>query len=176
MKDEFGRDLSRWSSTAKRSRRRRRSTRSIRRTAQVVGNVCQGDARARRAGDRGREGRVSRRGATPTGRAGRVLCARSPAAIRERRFELAAWIVYESGKPWREADADVAEAIDFCEYYAAEMLRLADPAAPRRARRGERLLLRAARRRRRHRPVELPARDPDRHGRRPRSSPATRSS
>ncbi|MBI1312864.1 L-glutamate gamma-semialdehyde dehydrogenase [bacterium] len=39
-------------------------------------------------------------------------------AMRERRFELAAWVVYECGKPWAEADADVAEAIDFCEYYA----------------------------------------------------------
>jgi RHH-type proline utilization regulon transcriptional repressor/proline dehydrogenase/delta 1-pyrroline-5-carboxylate dehydrogenase len=44
-----------------------------------------------------------------------TLTARS---LRERRFELAAWIVYECGKPWAEADADVAEAIDFCEYYA----------------------------------------------------------
>jgi RHH-type proline utilization regulon transcriptional repressor/proline dehydrogenase/delta 1-pyrroline-5-carboxylate dehydrogenase len=47
--------------------------------------------------------------------------------FRDRRFELAAWIVHETGKPWRESDADVAEAIDFCEYYAAEMLRLANP-------------------------------------------------
>ena len=47
--------------------------------------------------------------------------------MRQRRFELAAWEVYECGKPWREADADVAEAIDFCEYYAREMLRLAEP-------------------------------------------------
>ena len=47
--------------------------------------------------------------------------------FRQRRFELSAWIVYESGKPWREADADVAEAIDFCEYYATEMQRLANP-------------------------------------------------
>ena len=31
--------------------------------------------------------------------------------MRERRFELAAWMVYESGKPWAEADADVAEAL-----------------------------------------------------------------
>jgi RHH-type proline utilization regulon transcriptional repressor/proline dehydrogenase/delta 1-pyrroline-5-carboxylate dehydrogenase len=35
-----------------------------------------------------------------------------------RRFELAATQVYEVGKPWAEADADVAEAIDFCRYYA----------------------------------------------------------
>jgi RHH-type proline utilization regulon transcriptional repressor/proline dehydrogenase/delta 1-pyrroline-5-carboxylate dehydrogenase len=40
--------------------------------------------------------------------------------MRYRRFELAAWIVLETGKPWRESDADVAEAIDFCDYYAAE--------------------------------------------------------
>jgi RHH-type proline utilization regulon transcriptional repressor/proline dehydrogenase/delta 1-pyrroline-5-carboxylate dehydrogenase len=44
--------------------------------------------------------------------------------FRRRRFELAAWIVLETGKPWRESDADVAEAIDFCEYYAREMEKL----------------------------------------------------
>jgi RHH-type proline utilization regulon transcriptional repressor/proline dehydrogenase/delta 1-pyrroline-5-carboxylate dehydrogenase len=46
------------------------------------------------------------------------------AKLRERRFELAAWEVYECGKPWAEADADVAEAIDFCRYYAAQVRRL----------------------------------------------------
>ena len=49
------------------------------------------------------------------------------AIMRNRRFELAAWEVYECGKPWAEADADVAEAIDFCEFYAREMIRLAEP-------------------------------------------------
>ena len=47
--------------------------------------------------------------------------------MRQQRFELAAWEVYECGKQWREADADVAEAIDFCNYYSHEMLRLAQP-------------------------------------------------
>jgi RHH-type proline utilization regulon transcriptional repressor/proline dehydrogenase/delta 1-pyrroline-5-carboxylate dehydrogenase len=47
--------------------------------------------------------------------------------MRQRRFELAAWQVYEVGKPWAEADADVAEAIDFCQYYAGQMRQLADP-------------------------------------------------
>ncbi|MFO7167446.1 MAG: L-glutamate gamma-semialdehyde dehydrogenase [Chloroflexota bacterium] len=47
--------------------------------------------------------------------------------MRRRKFELAAWIIYEVSKNWVEADADVAEAIDFCEYYAREMLRLAGP-------------------------------------------------
>ncbi len=47
--------------------------------------------------------------------------------IRRRKFELCAWIIYEVSKSWAEADGDVAEAIDFCEYYAREMLRLDQP-------------------------------------------------
>ena len=49
---------------------------------------------------------------------------RAAALMRERRFELTALEVAEAGKPWREADADVTEAIDFLEYYGREMLRL----------------------------------------------------
>ena len=52
---------------------------------------------------------------------------KTAAILRKRRFELAAWEVYECGKPWAEADGDVAEAIDFCEFYAREMIRLAEP-------------------------------------------------
>jgi RHH-type proline utilization regulon transcriptional repressor/proline dehydrogenase/delta 1-pyrroline-5-carboxylate dehydrogenase len=56
---------------------------------------------------------------------GRAEYLRSAAeAMRERLFELAAWIVYETGKPWREATADVDEAIDFCQFYAAEGIKL----------------------------------------------------
>ncbi len=47
--------------------------------------------------------------------------------IRERRFDLAALEIYEVGKNWREADADVCEAIDFLNYYGREMLRLGRP-------------------------------------------------
>jgi len=45
--------------------------------------------------------------------------------MRQRRFEINAWMIYEVGKSWVEADADTAEAIDFLEYYAREALRLA---------------------------------------------------
>ena len=45
--------------------------------------------------------------------------------IRERKFEFCAWLTYEVGKNWAEADADVGETIDFLEYYAREALRLA---------------------------------------------------
>jgi RHH-type proline utilization regulon transcriptional repressor/proline dehydrogenase/delta 1-pyrroline-5-carboxylate dehydrogenase len=55
------------------------------------------------------------------------LLRRLAAEFRQRRAELTAWIIYETAKPWREADADVAEAIDFCEYYARQMLRLTQP-------------------------------------------------
>ncbi len=55
------------------------------------------------------------------------LLRRLAAEFRKRRFELSAWICLETGKPWRESDADVCEAIDFCEYYALEMLKLASP-------------------------------------------------
>jgi RHH-type proline utilization regulon transcriptional repressor/proline dehydrogenase/delta 1-pyrroline-5-carboxylate dehydrogenase len=44
--------------------------------------------------------------------------------MEQRRFELCAWMTYEVGKPLRECDAEVSEAIDFCRYYADEMERL----------------------------------------------------
>ena len=47
--------------------------------------------------------------------------------IAERSYEFAAWQTYEAGKNWAEAEADVAEAIDFCRYYAHQALRLAEP-------------------------------------------------
>jgi len=64
--------------------------------------------------------------ATPAGT--RVEYLRGVAELmRQRRFELAAWEIFETGKPWREADADVAEAIDFLEFYARQMQRLGRP-------------------------------------------------
>ncbi|GIK18049.1 MAG: aldehyde dehydrogenase family protein [Leptolyngbya sp. PLA2] len=62
------------------------------------------------------------RDADPTLRA-RVLV-QAAAAMRARRDELAGIVIKENGKCWRDADADVAEAIDFCEYYAREAVRL----------------------------------------------------
>jgi 1-pyrroline-5-carboxylate dehydrogenase len=53
---------------------------------------------------------------------------RAADVMRRRRLELAAWMCFEIGKSWGEADADVAEAIDFCDYYAHLMLHYAyDP-------------------------------------------------
>src|ERR1700704_2398104 len=50
--------------------------------------------------------------------------------LRERKFEFCAWLVFEVSKNWAEADADIAETIDFCEYYAREALRLAKVDTP----------------------------------------------
>jgi 1-pyrroline-5-carboxylate dehydrogenase len=52
------------------------------------------------------------------------------AILRERKFEFSAWMVYEVGKNWAEADADIAETIDFAEFYAREALRLAKAETP----------------------------------------------
>jgi len=50
---------------------------------------------------------------------------RAAERLRARRFECNAWMILEAGKPWVEADADTAEAIDFCEFYGREALRYA---------------------------------------------------
>src|SRR5947209_6315214 len=50
--------------------------------------------------------------------------------LRERKFEFCAWMVYEVGKNWAEADADLAETIDFAEFYAREALRLSRSETP----------------------------------------------
>jgi RHH-type proline utilization regulon transcriptional repressor/proline dehydrogenase/delta 1-pyrroline-5-carboxylate dehydrogenase len=56
-----------------------------------------------------------------------MIVQRAADLLGDRRFEVAALEVYEAGKTWREADADVAEAIDFLNYYAGEMRRLGAP-------------------------------------------------
>ena len=48
---------------------------------------------------------------------------KTAANIRDRKFEFAAWMCFEAGKNWAEADGDVAEAIDFLEFYAREAIR-----------------------------------------------------
>ena len=61
----------------------------------------------------------------PVARASRIVGA--AAELRRRRDELAALVIREAGKTWREADADVCEAIDFCEYYARSAVALFRP-------------------------------------------------
>ncbi|HEY3116613.1 MAG TPA: L-glutamate gamma-semialdehyde dehydrogenase [Chloroflexota bacterium] len=96
------------------------------RPSQVVGYIAQGgraDADAALAA----AGRAFRtwRDVAAEQRASYLL--RAAELMRQRRYELAGWQVLEVGKNWREADADVAETIDYLEYYAREMLTLGRP-------------------------------------------------
>jgi RHH-type proline utilization regulon transcriptional repressor/proline dehydrogenase/delta 1-pyrroline-5-carboxylate dehydrogenase len=96
------------------------------RSSRVAGQVSMAGAdHAYRAVAAGRKA-LSVWGSTPVDRRAQILI-EAAAILRRRRFELAAWEAYECGKPWEEADGDVAEAIDFCEFYPREMIRLSQP-------------------------------------------------
>ena len=56
-----------------------------------------------------------------------AVLTKAAAIMRRRRDELAGVMIREAGKTWREADGDVCEAIDFCEYYARESVPLFRP-------------------------------------------------
>jgi 1-pyrroline-5-carboxylate dehydrogenase len=59
-----------------------------------------------------------------------ALLLRVAELIRTRKHEFSAWMIFEVGKNWAEADADTAETLDFCEFYAREALRLAQAEPP----------------------------------------------
>lgn len=61
---------------------------------------------------------------------------RAAEIIRCRKHEFSGYLVKEAGKPWKEADADTAEAIDFLEFYARQMMQLKD-GVPVKSREGE---------------------------------------
>ena len=103
-----------------------------------------GKCRRSESAGRGRETH-SPHGETLPLKNAQILLKRSAQILRRRRFELAAWEVYECGKQWREADADIAEAIDYCEFYAREMLRLSHPRRRDVVRRRKRIFLRTHR-------------------------------
>src|SRR5205823_9650563 len=58
------------------------------------------------------------------------LLFRAADLLRERKHEFAAVMVFEVSKNWGEADADIAETIDFCEFYARQMLHLSKVQPP----------------------------------------------
>ena len=58
----------------------------------------------------------------PAEKRARILF-KAASIIKKRRFEINAWMILEAGKNYAEADADTAEAIDFLEFYAREILR-----------------------------------------------------
>ncbi|MBM6382914.1 MAG: L-glutamate gamma-semialdehyde dehydrogenase [Paenibacillus sp.] len=93
---------------------------------QVIGTIFQADQElAERAIQTAAEAFRTWKHTDPNERA-RYLY-KAAALMRLRKHEFSAWMVYEAGKTWPEADADTAEAIDFMEFYAREMQRLSEP-------------------------------------------------
>ncbi len=96
------------------------------RKAEVVGRFQKATAElARRAVETADETFKTWRKTRPEQRAD--LLFRVATLLRARKHEFSALMVYEVAKTWAEADGDTAEAIDFCDFYAREMLRYAQP-------------------------------------------------
>jgi len=94
--------------------------------AEVIGVVCQ--AGTKEVGDAIAAAKAvfpAWRDTAPKARAEYLV--KAAAIARKRIFELSAWQVLEIGKQWDQAYADLAEAIDFLEYYAREMIKLGEP-------------------------------------------------
>jgi RHH-type proline utilization regulon transcriptional repressor/proline dehydrogenase/delta 1-pyrroline-5-carboxylate dehydrogenase len=95
------------------------------RPGEIIGRISQADATlVDKCVDVAREAFKSWRRVGAHERAGYLF--QVAKMMQQRRFELAAIVCLECGKPWREADADISESIDFCNYYGKEMLRMAD--------------------------------------------------
>jgi RHH-type transcriptional regulator, proline utilization regulon repressor / proline dehydrogenase / delta 1-pyrroline-5-carboxylate dehydrogenase len=93
---------------------------------EVIGTVAYGGrAEAEAAVAAARAALPAWRDAAPAERASVLF--RAAELMRAETVELSALMTLEAGKPWREANADVDEAIDFLEYYGREMLRLGRP-------------------------------------------------
>ena len=92
--------------------------------SQVVGRFHKATKElAERAVEAAHEAFQSWRNVPPAERA--QLLFRVAEMMRARKHEFSAWMIYEVAKSWPEADGDTAEAIDFLEFYAREMLRYA---------------------------------------------------
>ncbi len=93
------------------------------RPAQIVGVHAAAEAEHAAGAVRAAEAAFARWSRVPVAeRVGLLL--RAAALVRERKFTFCAWLTFEVGKNWAEADADVGETIDFLEFYAREALRL----------------------------------------------------
>ncbi|MEM1502963.1 L-glutamate gamma-semialdehyde dehydrogenase [Domibacillus sp. 8LH] len=90
---------------------------------QVIGSVSKADqALAEKAMQAASEAFQTWKKTAPEIRADVLF--KAAAIVRRRRHEFSALLTKEAGKPWREADIDTAEAIDFMEYYGRQMIEL----------------------------------------------------
>ncbi len=95
-------------------------------TQMVLGRVAKGNAKHANRAVADAKKAFSQWSRTPAYDRARALWYIA-AQMRRQRAELNATIILETGKQWGEADADVAEAIDFCEFYSRMMLQMSEP-------------------------------------------------
>jgi 1-pyrroline-5-carboxylate dehydrogenase len=126
VKSEFGREYPMWIGGQKVTTADKRSSTNPSRPSEVIGIVQHANAQmARRAVEAAHQAFDSWKKVPFQERA--MCLFRAAQIVRERRHELNALVCYEVGKSWAEADGDVAETVDFCEFYGREMLRLGEP-------------------------------------------------
>ena len=102
------------------------ASRNPARPSEIIGMVQSATPDQARAAIEAADRAFRRWSKTPPDKRAAVLF-RAAEAVRRRRYEFDALLVLEVGKTWVEADGDVAEGIDFLEYYGREMLRYAQP-------------------------------------------------
>lgn len=95
-------------------------------TAQVVGQICLASKEDAEASFQAADKAFGTWKKVPALERARMVDKVADLMVRDR-FHLIATQVLEVGKPWAEADGDVAEAIDFCRYYARHMRELSQP-------------------------------------------------
>ena len=128
VKSQFGRDYPLIIGSERISTTKKITSTNPSRPSEVIGIFSEGTAEhAAKAVDVAQKAFESWRHVPAAERA--AVLFRTADLIRERKHEMSAWICFEAGKTWPEADADTAETIDFLEYYGREMLRLAAPQA-----------------------------------------------
>src|SRR6266849_4612103 len=126
VKAEFGREYPMWLNGRKVTTKEKRNSTNPSRPSQVIGVFQNATAElAKQAVEAGHKYFDTWKKVSPQERAKCLF--RAAQIVRERKFELNALVCYEVGKNWVEADADIAETIDFLEFYGREMLRLGVP-------------------------------------------------
>src|SRR5712672_4440520 len=126
VKAEFGRDYPMWLNGRKVTTVEKRTSTNPSRPSEIIGVFQNATAEmARQAVEDAHKYFDTWKRVSPQERAKFLF--RAAQIVRERKFELEALVCYEVGKTWPEADADIAETIDFLEYYGREMLRLGVP-------------------------------------------------
>jgi 1-pyrroline-5-carboxylate dehydrogenase len=126
VKSEFGREYPMWIGGQKVTTSEKRNSTNPSRPSEVIGVFQNANAdRARQAIEAAHKAFETWKKVPAQERAKCLF--RAAQIIRERKHELNALVCYEVGKSWAEADGDIAETIDFCEFYGREMLRLGEP-------------------------------------------------